>query len=423
VSSPPARPPNILWIVTTQWRAQACGYAGDINARTPVLDALAARSVNYVQAITPHPFGPFARAALLTGTPSPRNGVRDYFDPLPTDALTIAHLLSSRGYATAWFGKWHLWRRDPEASLVGDAHARIVVPPEARGGFEFWEGFESGFQLNDPWLHGSWVPEPARFIGYQPDVLAERLGMWWDSGETGGRPWFCVVSTETPHPPYDEPAGIFPPISPEDVKPRANVAAGSAEQQARCELGGYYAHISATDAAIGRILAALRSAPDGDNTVVVVTSVHGDMHGSHGVFRKGWPHEESVRVPLLVRTPWSDQGVRSEEPVSLLDLVPMTEAWADGRSWSCPRDHAILSMPSVVQFPHQCDRLWRGVRTRSWKVVFRDDGSPWLVFDLGRDPLEMRNLIRDAAAGPILAAAYSIDLGDWMLQKRTQPLR
>ena len=57
--------PNILWIVTTQWRASACGYAGDPNARTPCLDALAAESVNYTQAVTPHPFGPFASAAVI----------------------------------------------------------------------------------------------------------------------------------------------------------------------------------------------------------------------------------------------------------------------------------------------------------------------------------------------------------------------
>jgi len=66
------------------------------NARTPELDALAAQSVNYAQAVTPHPFGPFARAALLTGVPSPENGIRDYFDPLPSDARTIAHELAGR---------------------------------------------------------------------------------------------------------------------------------------------------------------------------------------------------------------------------------------------------------------------------------------------------------------------------------------
>lgn len=414
------RPPNILWIITTQWRAQATGYAGDVNARTPVLDALAARSINYQQAVTPHPFGPFARAALLTGVPSPRNGVRDYFDPLPLDAVTIAHLLGARGYATAWFGKWHLGRRDPEAPLVGEAHARVVVPREARGGFEFWEGFEGGFQLNDPWLHGSRLPEPARFLGYQPDLLAERLAMWWESGDSGDRPWFCVYSTETPHPPYDEAAGVFPALAPEDLKLRPNVAAGTAEQQARRELAGYYAHISATDAAIGRVLDSLKTAPGGENTVVVFTSVHGDMHGAHGLFRKGWPHEESIRVPLLIRTPWSKQGIRSDECVSLLDLAAMSEAWADRRPWGLQRDHAIVSMPSIVQLPHQCDRLWRGVRTRAWKVIFREDGSPWLVFDLARDPFETRNLLRYPAAGPILAAAYPIDLGDWMLQKSVQ---
>src|SRR6266700_3724758 len=100
--------PDILWIVTTQWRASATGYAGDPHARTPSLDALAAKSINYAQAVTPHPFGPFARAALLTGVASPQNGVRDYFDPLPADARTVAHELRDLGYATAFFGKWHL---------------------------------------------------------------------------------------------------------------------------------------------------------------------------------------------------------------------------------------------------------------------------------------------------------------------------
>src|SRR5580693_9833443 len=92
-----APPPNLLWIVTTQWRAQAFGYAGDPNARTPALDALAAGSLNFTQAVTPHPFGPFARAALLTGIPSPENGVRDYFDPLPPGTPTIAHALAAQG--------------------------------------------------------------------------------------------------------------------------------------------------------------------------------------------------------------------------------------------------------------------------------------------------------------------------------------
>jgi len=97
---------------------------------------------------------------MLTGVPSPENGVRDYFDPLPADARTIADQLRARGYATAFFGKWHLYERDPRADLVGPAHARLSCRPAARR-VRILEGFESGFLLNDPWLHGVRLPEPS----------------------------------------------------------------------------------------------------------------------------------------------------------------------------------------------------------------------------------------------------------------------
>lgn len=387
MSSPAA--PNILWIVTTQWRAQACGYAGDVNARTPCLDALAERSVNYAQAVTPHPFGPFARAALLTGVPSPENGVRDYYDPLPAEARTIAHDMRERGYATAFFGKWGVGARDAQAPLVGEAHAKTVVPPEARGGFEFWEGFEGGFLLNDPWLHGTRLPEPVRRLGYQSDVVCDLVSAEIQNPKSkilnGERPWFAVVSLESPHPPYDAPASG---VERREVVLPGNVPAGAMEKAAR-ELPGYYAHIEATDRAIGRLLAALP-----EDVIVVFTSVHGDMHGAHGLFRKGWPQEESVRVPLLVRgAPGGKVGARSAEAVSLVDLPAMTRAWADGGAWACGRGRAEISMPSVVALPHQCDRVWRGWRSPVRKEIFNGDGSPWLAFDLTSDPGEMRNLM------------------------------
>jgi arylsulfatase A-like enzyme len=381
-----SRRPNILWFVATQWRGQALGVAGDPNVRTPVMDALAAAGTWFRQAVTPHPFGPHARAALLTGVPSPENGVGDYWDPLPMAARTVAHALAERGFTTAWFGKWHLWRRDPKAPLVGEEHARIVVPPEARGGFGHWEGFESGFLLNDPWLHGTELPEPKVFGGYQPDVLVERARRW-----LGGRegPWFAVVSVEPPHPPYEAPAAGFVGPEPARLTLAGNVPrGGEAEARARRELAGYYAHIAATDRALGRLVDGLPR-----ETIIVATSVHGDMHGAHGLFRKGWPHEESVRVPLVVRgAPRGVAAGRVEDaPVSLLDLPAMAVAWAEGHRWRCEREAAEISMPCVVRLPHQCDRVWRGRRSRQRKQVWLADGSPWLEFDLMRDPLERHN--------------------------------
>ncbi len=430
------RPPDILWIVTTQWRAQATGYAGDPNARTPHLDALAVAAVNYAQAVTPHPFGPFARAALLTGVPAPANGVRDYFDPLPAAARTIAHQLDACGYATAFFGKWHLYRRDPTAPVVGAAHAKIVVPPAWRGGFGCWEGFESGFLLNDPWLHGTRLPEPVQVPGYQSDVVCARAAEWIVHAgnrlpDTGARsagtrqasrppvadhsdrhpPWFCVVSLEPPHPPYDAPAAGVAPRDPREIALPANVPrGGEVEARARRELAGYYAHLEATDRAIGRLLARVPAA----STIVVFTSVHGDMHGAHGLFRKGWPHEESVRVPLLVRgAPPPDPGAGGPGGalVSLLDLPRWTLRWTQPGTPDPEAAAGIqrISMPSVVRLPHQCDRAWRGGRTRTRKLVLNEDGGPWLFFDLDRDPGENRNLAGDPARAAELA-----DLRRWL---------
>ena len=393
--------PNILWIVTTQWRAQAFGFAGDPNARTPCLDQLAAESVNFRQAVTPHPFGPFARAAMLTGVPSPENGVRDYFDPLPEESPTLARTLAARGYATAFFGKWHLARRDPAAPLVGESHAKMIVPAAARGGFEFWEGFESGFLLNDPWLHGSRLPEPERFPGYQADVLGERAAAWMRAAAPqamGGRPWFCCLSLEPPHPPYDAPAAGVGARDPQEIILAANVPrGGEAEARARRELAGYYAHLEATDRAVGGLLAAL---PAGPPPLVLFTSVHGDMHGAHGLFRKGWPYEESIRVPLLVRGAGAPGA--NDALVSLADLPEMMVGAIESGAISEPAgpgrrpSFQLISMPSVVARPHQCDRIWRGIRTPTRKLVLDADNRPWLYFDLAEDPFETRNLADSA---------------------------
>ncbi len=384
------RIPNLLWIVTTQWRAQAFGHMGDSNAKTPHLDALAATSLRFTEAVTPHPFGPFARAAMLTGLASPANGIEAYFDRLPIDARTVAHDLNERGYATSYFGKWHLSRRDPAAPLVGEVHARTAVPDVARGGFTFWEGFESGFLLNDPWLHGTRLPEPAQFEGYQSDVLCDRAAAFL-AGATA--PWFSIVSLEAPHPPYSAPAPGVKVQAPYSLALRKNVPALNkiVVDRARKELAGYYAHIEATDRAIGRLLA---SVPD--STIVVFTSVHGDMHGSHGLFRKGWPHEESVRVPLYIRLPGGVGAGESAAAVSLLDLPALTRRMTEGNFEIPSTEFARISMPSVVQLPFQCDRQWRGIRTPSDKLILGEDGVPWLYYDLKKDPFEMTNRVLES---------------------------
>jgi arylsulfatase A-like enzyme len=298
--------------------------------------------------------------------------------------------MRDRGYFTAYMGKWHLAERDRQASLTGDVHARMVVPEERRGGFDFWEGFEGGFLLNNPWLHGTEIPEPVRVEGYQSDVVCGRAARRLP---TLPEPWFSVVSLEAPHPPYAAPAGGVAPRDPESLFLRQNVQGTSeAVARARRELSGYYAHGEATDRAVGGLLDAL----PGD-TIIVFTSVHGDMHGSHGLFRKGWPHDESIRVPLLVRYPGA--GGVSHRPTSLDELAGFALHWAEpGARGPLPEPAANacrVSMPSVVRLPDQCDRVWTAIREPGRKLVIDGGGKPWLYFDLERDPFEMRNLVDD----------------------------
>lgn len=366
-------------------------HTGDPNVRTPWLDGLVSESIYFSQAVTPHPLGPQARAAFLTGRLCPENGVRDYWDPLPANSRTIAHALSDRGYTTGFFGKWHLGKRSRTAPLVGEIHAKTIVRQSDRGGFDFWEGFEGGFLINDPWLHGTRLPSPTLFKGYQPDVLFQRAAQWIDKCKS--RPVFCLVSVETPHPPYHAPSPFFEKRRMGEIRLLPNVPrGGSVEDQAREELRGYYAHIEATDRSIGGFLANL----DLSNMIVVFTSVHGDMHGAHGLFRKAWPYEESVRIPMIVRHPINrGKGIDDESMISLVDLPYMTLAWAEGHEWRSKRDNALISMPSAPGIPRQCDRAWHGFRSSKRKLILNDDGSPWLYFDLERDPYEMINLVED----------------------------
>ncbi|MDQ8185935.1 sulfatase-like hydrolase/transferase [Pelagicoccus sp. SDUM812002] len=384
-----SKSPDVVVVLTTQWRASAFGFAGDPNARTPNLDRLADRSIWIKQAVTPHPFGVFARAAFLTGTRSPTNGLKDYYDTLPADARTVAHAFSEGGYDTAFFGKWQLFERDPNAPVVGEAHARVVVPEERRGGFGHWEGFESGFLLNDPLLHGSELPKPTHFEGYQSDVLVQRF-LRFRENRVAERPLFAVLSFDAPHPPYAADASGLAAMSPGLVRLHRGTSKSEEDRAlARRELSGYYAHIEATDRAIGSLIEAL-----GENGgIFAFSSVHGDMHGVDGKFRKGWPDEEAVRVPMLVSGA-GEQGENTDLLMSLTDLGPTllglacveSELGRDGLDLSdCLRGsdpgptQQEISMPSVPPFAKQCPYVWTANRVVGRTEVFPELGESFTI--------------------------------------------
>ncbi|MEZ0257857.1 MAG: sulfatase-like hydrolase/transferase, partial [Chthoniobacter sp.] len=121
--------PNILFVIADQWRAQAFGFAGDPNVKTPNFDALAKVSVRCVNAVSGMPVCSPMRASLFTGQRPLTHGVFINDVPLDPNAISVGKVLHDAGYDTGFIGKWHV-----------DGHGRLsFIPRERRQGFDYWK--------------------------------------------------------------------------------------------------------------------------------------------------------------------------------------------------------------------------------------------------------------------------------------------
>ena len=145
--------PNVIWIFGDQHRAQALGNAGDPNVHTPHLDRLAAEGMTFTGAVAGSPICCPARGSLLTSQ-YPHHAVPGQERLLSPDQPTLAHVFHDEGYQTAYFGKWHL---DGFHEREGRA-AMHIVPPERRGGFDTWVGYDNNNSPWDSWVHASSPP-------------------------------------------------------------------------------------------------------------------------------------------------------------------------------------------------------------------------------------------------------------------------
>ncbi|MCB9160102.1 MAG: sulfatase [Caldilineaceae bacterium] len=412
----PARP-NVIWIFGDQHRAQALGCAGDPNVHTPNIDRLAEEGLTFTGAVGGCPLCSPYRGALLSGR-YPHNSVRGHEHRLPPAQPTIAHAFNDAGYHTAYFGKWHVdgfHERDGRAAMH-------IVPPERRGGFQQWVGYENNNSQWDCWVHGGAGDDAfhRRLPGYETDALTDlfidylRARGGHDAAAAAPQPFFAVLSVQPPHDPYVAPEQWMRRHTPGAIVLRPNVPAiPRVVEQARRELAGYYAMIENLDWNVGRIRTALDEAGLAHNTHIVFFSDHGDMHGSHGQFRKTNPWEESVRVPCIIggHVPrYANRAGRVDAPINHVDFGPTSlglcgldvPAWMEGTDYSGLRlpgraasdlpDSAYLQLVVPTGHADSIDRPWRGVVTvDGWKYVALE-GQPWMLFNLNEDPYELANL-------------------------------
>lgn len=463
--------PNILLITTDQQRADHLGVKGLEAIATPALDRLATEGVHFDRAYCPSPVCTPTRVSLLTGKWPSQHGAYSIgvtADPFPQP--TIAELLSDAGYHTALFGKGHFVRRQDEAAHVSgqpepspdffreftgpyvgfqevqtcighttnckpDMHYRVFLE-EAGVDYEPWFPQLTG----DPHFHGSW-PIPDSY--HDSNWVGSLTEQYLQDRASQDEPWFCWASFQDPHEPFCCPEPWFSNVDTDkleiyeparegefDDKP-AFYAEAYAGDWSRCNDGNgvpcVFSHrkdgrdadwartslqatlgmIAFIDHQVGRMLDALEASGQLDNTIIIFTSDHGEMHGHHGFWGKGLTaYEDCQRVPLLIWGPGVLEGSGTTQSIANLVDLPITMLGLAGVE--PPPGMQGIDLQPVLADPTaevQADTIvelqatpviyQQTYITQRHKLVVYRDSNEGELYDLEADPDQYINLWDD----------------------------
>jgi len=393
--------PNIVYILTDQWRGDALGYAGDPNVKTPHLDAFAKESVNFTNAISVTPVCTPHRAALLTGKFPTTTGMFLNDLHFPAEELTMAEIFKEVGYTTGFLGKWHL-----------DGHGRSTyIPEERRQGFEYWKGLECSHNYTKMPYYDNNDTILKHWPEYSPFAITKDANQYITNHANGDQPFLLLMSIATPHYPHGSaPQKYKDMYSPEELILPPNISE-EFNQRARKELQGYYAHATATDEAIGNVINKLKELDLLENTIVVFSADHGEMMGAHGVkpFTKQLAWDESLRVPFLIKYPGigKNKGAIVNAPINTPDILPsllgltQTEIPAEIEGENLTdliknpdpdTDRAVLAMNVAPFGANFKDPGYRAIKTKQFTYV-KTTAGPSNLYDNIDDPYQMNNLL------------------------------
>jgi len=393
--------PNVFIVIADQWRAQAFGFTGDPNVKTPRLDRLASESVRFVNAVAGLPVCCPTRASLLTGQRPLTTGVFMNDVPLAPESITIAKMLGGAGYDTGYIGKWH---------LNGDGRSAFI-PRERRQGFDYWKALECTHDYNHSFYYAD-AADKLLWEGYDAVAQTHDTEQYLENHANSGKPFFLVLAWGPPHDPYQTaPENYRAMYAPDRIKLRSNVPE-ELQKTVRERAAGYYAHCSALDDCFGQIRETLKKTGLEENTLLIFTADHGDLLGSQGGWNKQQPYDESIRVPLLLHWP-AGLGAKARKldaPINSEDIMPTIlglcrcpiPSSVEGIDYSGyirggrnPSDGATL-ISCVAPFGQWTRKMggreYRGLRTVRYTYV-RDLNGPWLLFDNERDPFQLTNLV------------------------------
>ncbi|HET8550478.1 MAG TPA: sulfatase [Bryobacteraceae bacterium] len=440
-----ARRPNILYIMSDDHAAHAIGAYGSRINQTPNIDRIAREGVRLEKCFCTNSICTPSRAAILTGQYSHINGVKTLQDPLDPERQNAAKLLQAGGYSTAVIGKWHL-HKDP-------------------AGFDYWNILPGQGLYHNPVFID--MGERKKHSGYATDLITDFSLDWLRRRpkdkpfvlmchhKAPHRPW-------QPAPKYaqlfddrqiPEPNNLF-----DDYADRSRAARDATmrvgehmnktdlKTEIPADLKGndlrrwayqiymkdYLRCVQSVDDGVGRLLDYLRDQQFEQDTVVIYTSDQGFFLGDHGWFDKRFMYEESLRMPFLVRYPREIR--RATVNRDLILNIDFAELFLDYAGLRAPADMQGRSFRANLR--GQTPKDWRqsmyyrywmhladhgvaahyGVRTHTHKLVYyhgkplgssgavnRETGTEWELFDLKKDPREMRSVYGDPAYAPVRA--------------------
>jgi len=395
-----AKQPNVIYILTDQWRSTALGYVGNNIVKTPQIDKFSKEAVIFRNAVSVCPVCTPYRAALLTGRFPTTTGMfmNDLY--LPKEELCMAEIFKSAGYQTAYYGKWHL-----------DGHGRYNnVQPYRRQGFDYWKVLECSHDYNNMPYYENEEIEIKYWEKYSPFAIVEDAGEYLEEISKDENPFLLFISLATPHFPHHTALEEYKQMYPQsELELRKNVVEDK-YPKIREELQGYYAHCTATDKAIGDLIEKIKDLGLYDHSIIIFTSDHGEMMGSQGIRpkEKQVPWDESIKVPFLIRYPQIGErgGKEVVSPLNTPDILPTMLSLADieipdrieGEDLSSvvrnPEKHidrAVLFM-SVYPFAGSRFAEYRGIKNTQYTYVKTPD-EPMMLFDNIADPYQLNNLV------------------------------
>ena len=452
-----AKAPNIVIIMADQLTPFALGAYGHGQAKTPHIDALAEAGTTFDSAYTNAPLCAPARFSFMSGQLITRIAAYDNASEFPSSIPTFAHYLRMMGYHTSLCGKMHFVGPD---QLHGFEERQVtdIYPAD----FAWTPDWEMPDERIDAFYHNMSSVREAGFaattnqIDYDEEVGFNARRKIFDYARFPDQhPFAMVVSFIHPHDPYIALKEWWD-LYDHDAIEMPSVPALSAEEQdahsRRIQVGidlpndpvtdeqirnarhAYLANVSYFDNWVGRVTKTLEDAQLLDDTIVIVTSDHGDMLGERGLWYKMSMHEWSSRVPLIVSGHGLPEGKRVANNVSLADVLPtLVDLAQEGGAAQAPpmgmpvdgRSLVPLIMgnpiddndEAICEYAAECaSHPVIMIRRGAYKYIHCDIDPP-LLYDLTADPLERDNLV-DHPDHADVAAAFAAEVASrWDSQK------